>query len=89
MASLTIRNLDDELKERLRVRAAGKKRSMEEEARQILKSAVSGTSGPDLWHLSRQLFDGPLGADLEVPSRADDRPALDLGQRPNLRQKKA
>ncbi len=40
MASLTIRNLDDGLKQSLRLRAAGKGRSMEEEARQIIRSAV-------------------------------------------------
>lgn len=41
MASVTIRNLDDELKARLRVRAAERGRSMEEEARVILRSALS------------------------------------------------
>ena len=33
MASITIRNLDDDVKARLRVRAAGRGHSMEEEAR--------------------------------------------------------
>ena len=33
MASITIRNLDDEVKTRLRVRAARHHRSMEEEAK--------------------------------------------------------
>ena len=37
MASLTIRNIDESLKANLRMRAALNKRSMEEEARQILK----------------------------------------------------
>ena len=37
MASITIRNLDDTVKERLRVRAAMHGRSMEDEARLILK----------------------------------------------------
>ena len=32
MASITIRNLDDDVKTRLRIRAAGRGRSMEEEA---------------------------------------------------------
>ncbi len=40
MASLTIRKLDDALKQRLRLRAAGNGRSVEEEIRQILKSAA-------------------------------------------------
>ncbi|MDP2226057.1 MAG: hypothetical protein Q8J78_01070 [Moraxellaceae bacterium] len=41
MAVLTIRNLDDELKARLRRLAAAHGRSMEEEARQILKQRLS------------------------------------------------
>jgi phosphopantothenoylcysteine decarboxylase / phosphopantothenate---cysteine ligase len=41
MASLTIRNLRDDLKERLRVQAARHGRSMEEEIRQILNRAGS------------------------------------------------
>ena len=40
MATLTIRRLDDPLKARLRVRAAHHGRSMEEEARQILKAEL-------------------------------------------------
>ena len=41
MASMTIRNLDDSLKKRLRVRAAEHGKSMEEEAREIWRSALS------------------------------------------------
>ena len=41
MASITIRNLDERTKDRLRVRAAHGKRSMEEEARQILRQALA------------------------------------------------
>ena len=37
MASITIRNLDDDVKRRLRIRAAEHGRSMEEEAREILR----------------------------------------------------
>ena len=40
MGTLTIRSLDDSLKSRLRMRAAARNRSMEEEARQILRSAL-------------------------------------------------
>ncbi|HEY8263233.1 MAG TPA: plasmid stabilization protein [Methyloceanibacter sp.] len=46
MASITIRNLDDDLKRRLRIRAAEHGRSMEEEAREILRSAISGVIAP-------------------------------------------
>jgi len=40
MATITIRNLDDFIKTRLRVRAANHDRSMEEEARIILRDAL-------------------------------------------------
>jgi phosphopantothenoylcysteine decarboxylase / phosphopantothenate---cysteine ligase len=42
MASITIRQLDEGLKKRLRLRAARNGRSMEEEARTILRTAASG-----------------------------------------------
>ena len=41
VASITIRNLDDTLKSRLRIQAAVHGRSMEDEARDILRSALS------------------------------------------------
>ena len=40
MASMTIRNLDDDLKSRLRLRAARHGQSMNEEARSIFRSAL-------------------------------------------------
>ena len=40
MGSLTIRNIDDSLKVSLRIRAAANSRSMEEEARQILRQSL-------------------------------------------------
>ena len=61
MASLTIRNLDDEVKRRLRVRAAERGRSMEQEVRDILWASVHGT-GPasDLYAAIRACVE-PLG----------------------------
>ena len=47
MASLTIRNLDDGTKGQLRLRAARHGRSMEEEARTILREAVTVPSKPN------------------------------------------
>jgi plasmid stability protein len=41
MASITIRNLDEPLKARLRVRAATHGRSMEDEARDILRNVLN------------------------------------------------
>jgi plasmid stability protein len=45
MAALTIRNLDDDLKRALRRQAAAHDRSMEEEARVILRQGLTRT-GP-------------------------------------------
>ncbi len=41
MASMTVRNLDDQLKSRLRIRAARHGRSMEDEVREILRVALA------------------------------------------------
>jgi phosphopantothenoylcysteine decarboxylase/phosphopantothenate--cysteine ligase len=47
MASITIRQLDDDLKRRLRLRAARNGRSMEDEARTILRRAAALEDGSD------------------------------------------
>lgn len=44
MASITIRDLDDAVKAKLRIRAATHGRSMEDEARDILRTALARTS---------------------------------------------
>jgi antitoxin FitA len=46
VGTLTIRNLEDPLKRRLRLRAAARNRSMEEEARQILRAALQEPVAP-------------------------------------------
>ena len=46
MASITIRRLDDAVKAKLRMRAASHGRSMEEEAREILKAGVNEKPAP-------------------------------------------
>ena len=46
MASITIRNLEDPLKARLRIRAAHHGHSMEEEARHILRAALTEERQP-------------------------------------------
>lgn len=70
MASITIRNLEDTLKHRLRVRAAQHGRSMEEEVRAILREAVGEPSPPhDLAAAIRERV-APLGGiDLDIPER--------------------
>ena len=63
MATLTIRDFDDALKHRLRLRAASRNRSMEEEVRQILRSALheSPPATSDLAARIRSRFAGVAG----------------------------
>lgn len=67
MASLSIRKLDDETYDRLRDRAVRRGVSMEEEARQILRRAVSPPER--LGDLFLKVFGPERGADLELPPR--------------------
>ena len=70
MASITIRNLDDGVKTRLRVRAANNGRSMEEEARNILREAVEREAEPrDLAQAIRARFAPLGGVELDLPVR--------------------
>ena len=71
MASITIRNLDDDLKTRLDVRAMEHGRSMEEEVRTILREAVdAGKATPkDLAAFTHECFAPLDGVELELPSR--------------------
>ena len=77
MATLTIRDLDEELRASLRVRAARHGRSMEAEVREILRDALTRPAAPgQLGSRVRQRFATIGGADLELPERADrPRPA--------------
>ena len=71
MASITVRNLDDGLKRRLRIRAAENGRSMEQEARDILRAALEEDSptGKDLASAIRARFAPLGGVELELPPR--------------------
>ncbi len=67
MVSITIRNLDEGLKRRLRLRAAEHDRSMEEEARDILRTALAQEAQPhqNLGEAIRSRFAPLGGVDLE------------------------
>lgn len=70
MASITIRNLDDDVKTRLRIRASTNGRSMEEEARLILREAVEREASPkNLAKAIRARFAPFGGVELEIPAR--------------------
>ena len=80
MAMLTIRKLDDDVKRRLRRRAAKHGCSMEEEARQILRQALSGKT-PEKGLASRihqRVMDTTGGLELELPARPQPRTAPDF-----------
>ena len=74
MANITIRNLDDDVKTRLRVRAAEHHRSMDEEARIILRDAVNGGRDRprDLARFTRECFAPLGGVELELPTRGEE-----------------
>ena len=71
MASITIRNLDANTKARLRVRAAHRQRSMEEEARNILRTALEENDATprDLAAAIGARFRPLGGVDLALPAR--------------------
>lgn len=82
MASLTIRNVDDDVKSRLRLRAAEHGHSMEEEVREILREALQPgrtRSTPlaqriqDRFAAANQLADAQEA--LPIPIRRATRPA--------------
>ena len=74
MASITIRNLDDDVKMRPRLRAVEHHRSMEEEVRLILREAVSRKpSSRNLLEIPRSVFGPENGVDLELPPRGSSR----------------
>ena len=79
MASITIRNLEDDVKRRLRVRAAEHGRSMEEEARDILRQVVGQPSAPKNFGQSiHQRFAALGGIDLALPARTPMRASPDF-----------
>jgi plasmid stability protein len=71
MASMTIRGIDDRLKARLRVQAAQHGRSMEDEARDILRTALSTERSPrgTLVDSIRARIEPLGGVELEIAPR--------------------
>ena len=80
MASLIIRQLEDATKERLRIRASQHRRSMEAEAREILKAALAsrGKNIPNLAESIRRRFVALGGVELALPPREPIRPPIDF-----------
>ena len=84
MATLTIRNLDDNTKAQLRLQAARHGRSMEEEARAILRQAVAGAppqpTMAGVGHRIQAHFARLGGLELDLPIRRDQADAPDFGE---------
>ncbi len=82
MATLTIRNLEDSLKSRLRLRAAARNRSMEDEVRHILRAALQEPAGPtaDMGVRIRARFAAFGEVQLPVVEREPVRPSPALGE---------
>ena len=90
MASMTIRQIDDDFKDRLRKRAAANGRSVEGEVRHILSRELDrddprnypvGTAPrPGENFVDHLIRISRPGFDLELPERQlDDRPPVDFG----------
>ncbi len=71
MASITIRDLEDDVKRRLKQQANDKGVSMEAEARRILEEAVRPQSALAVWRSCAPT--GWRGIDLDTPDRVPDR----------------
>ena len=81
MPTLTIRNVPDETKSRLRIRAAEHDRSMEAEVRAILDSALGKPEPPEnLAEAIRRRFAKFGGVELELPERTPAREPPDFGE---------
>ncbi len=79
-AAITIRKLEETVKNQLRVQAAEHGRSMEEEAREILKNALNKSAAEpvDLATSVRRRFAAMGGVNLPVAEREAIRPAPDF-----------
>jgi antitoxin FitA len=84
MPTLTIRDIDDALKQRLRIRAAHGNRSMEEEVRQILRATLMSQPQPEagLAQRVRARFAGLGDVQLPLAERESVRTPPALGAEP-------
>jgi plasmid stability protein len=82
MAAITIRKLDEKIKARLKIRAAQHGRSMEEEVREILRSALISQPNlkDNLADIVRRRFAPLGGVELELPPRDPIREPPDFAE---------
>ena len=65
MAQLLVRNLDDDLVQRLKLRAAASERSAEEEHRQILQAVLTGPKRRSLAEVLSEIPDVGVDEDFK------------------------
>ena len=82
MATLTVRNVPIKVVKSLKTLARRNRRSMEQEARETLRSALSAPSPPkgNLAEIIRRRFAPFGGVDLELPPREPVREPPDFGE---------
>lgn len=80
MVAISVRDLDEDVASRLKLRAARHGRSMEAEVRAILTDAVAGGEDErlNLAQAIRERFAAIGGVELEIPPRQDLPRAADL-----------
>ena len=81
MASLLIRNVDEALRDQLKARARRNRRSLEEEARELLRTAIArdASGGETLPAIAERLFGAERGIDLDLPPRGQERERPPIG----------
>lgn len=77
MATIVVRNLDEAVKQRLRVRAAQHGRSMEAEVRSIIEESVRERENFAVAIMETYRKHG--GVELEIPARTDMPREVDFG----------
>lgn len=83
MAALTIRHVDDAIKQALRIRAAQHGVSMEEEVRRILREVLlRAPNAQPLGQRLKQRFAEVADADFELPARRPPRTPPNWDDRP-------
>jgi len=79
MASLVVRNIDESVKTRLRIRAAEHGRSMEDEMRHILKDALDNDPPQNIADLALEIFGPKHGIERFPPI-----PPIEMGEPPRF-----
>lgn len=84
MAAISVRDLNEDVAARLKVRAARHGRSMEAEVRAILTESLAGGEDDrqNLGQVIRERFAELGGVELDIPAREDMPRAADLPESP-------